>query len=229
MSAPIRIALVGDHDESITAHRAIPKALELAADALDREVPPVWLATDEVSQADLAAFDALWCVPGSPYRSMDGALAAIRFARENGMPFLGSCGGFQHAVIEYARHVLGWADADHAETAPGAGRAVIAPLACSLVEETETVRLVPGTRIATAYGAAQTEAPYRCRFGLHTDFAPQLLAGPLRAAAYGANDEVRAVELDGHRFFVATLFQSERLALEGRVPPLALALVRAAA
>ena len=71
---------------------------------------------------------------------MDGALRAIRFARETPRPFLGTCGGFQHALIEYARSVLGWADADHAESAPGAGRAVVSPLSCALVEAIDVVR-----------------------------------------------------------------------------------------
>lgn len=81
----------------------------------------------------LQNFDAIWVVPGSPYRYDDGAFMAIRHARENDVPFLGSCGGFQYAIVEYARNVMGWHDAGHAETDSG-GRLVIAPLSCSLVE-----------------------------------------------------------------------------------------------
>ncbi len=82
-------------------------------------------------------------MPASPYASADGAFAAIRFARENARPFLGTCGGFQHAVIEYARNVIGITDADHAETNPGADMPLIAPLACSLVEVSQTLTLAP--------------------------------------------------------------------------------------
>lgn len=85
----------------------------------------------------LQDFDAIWVVPGSPYRYDDGAFMAIRHARENDVPFLGSCGGFQYAIIEYARNVMGWHDAGHAETDSG-GRLVIAPLSCSLVEKPAT-------------------------------------------------------------------------------------------
>ena len=131
----LAIALIGDRDDAVTAHRAIPKALALAAEATGVDLRPAWVATDGINaDADLAGYDGFWCVPASPYRSMDGALRAIRFARTHDKPFLGTCGGFQHAVVEYARNVLGWADADHAETAPDAARAVIVPLACSLVE-----------------------------------------------------------------------------------------------
>lgn len=66
--------------------------------------------------------------------ALEGALIAIRYARENSIPFLGTCGGFQHAILEYARNVLGWSDAAHAET-DTTGRMVIAPLTCSLVEK----------------------------------------------------------------------------------------------
>lgn len=225
----LRVGLVGDRDEAVIAHRAIPLALTLAAGAAGLEVQPTWLHTDTVLDGRVVdGFDALWCVPGSPYRSMDGALRAIRFAREQGLPFLGTCGGFQHAVIEYARHVLLWADADHAETAPDARRAVIHPLACALVEATEMLSPVPGSRLARAYGGRPFAEGYRCRFGLNPDFAQALVQGPLRPAAHGPQGEVRAVELDEHPFFVGTLFQPERAALEGCVPPLVAAWLHAA-
>ena len=81
----LRVALVGDYSSEVLAHRAIPGALERAAALLGQTVAPTWIASpawdhDAVGQA--GAFDGLWCVPGSPYASMDGALAAIRAARE---------------------------------------------------------------------------------------------------------------------------------------------------
>jgi RimJ/RimL family protein N-acetyltransferase len=158
---------------------------------------------------------------------MDGALRAIRFAREAQLPFLGTCGGFQHAVLEFARDVLGWRDAEHAESAPGATRPVIAPLECALVGVTGAVQFGPGTRVARAYGAPSALETYHCRYGLSPLFADELLAGPLRATARDAAGEVRAIELDGHPFFVATLFQPERAALAGGTPPLVAAFVNA--
>ena len=132
----VDIALVGDRNESIVAHRAIPAALRLAAETLDVDVAFEWVATDTIHDTSaLRRFDGLWCVPGSPYRSMEGALLAIEYARSQPVPFLGTCGGFQHAVVEYARNVMGWADAEHAESSAEGGRAVIAQLACALVEE----------------------------------------------------------------------------------------------
>ncbi|MEO8635705.1 MAG: CTP synthase [Gemmatimonadales bacterium] len=230
MPYPLQIALVGDHDPGVTAHQAIPQALALAAEALGRPVQPKWVPTDAIDDAlCLAPFDGIWCVPASPYRSMAGALTAIRFARETPIPFLGTCGGFQHAVVEYARNVLGWADADHGETAPEGARLVIAPLACSLVEVSNTIRLAPNSRVARAYGAVTVSEGYHCRYGLNPEFARELTAGPLGAVAWDDTGEIRAIELDGHPFFVATLFQPERAALRPGLPPLVATFVRAAA
>ncbi len=230
MKKRITVGLIGDVDATVPAHQAIPLALGRAGATAGVDVHHEWVATESIdSAARLASFDALWCVPASPYRSMAGALLAISHARENGIAFLGTCGGFQHVIVEYARNVLGWRDADHAETNAAAARAVITPLACALIETTDTVRFVPGSRIAAAYDALQTVEGYRCRYGLNAQFQATLLAGPLRATAHDDNGDVRAVELDEHRFFVATLFQPERAALQGRPASLVEAFVRAGA
>jgi CTP synthase (UTP-ammonia lyase) len=158
---------------------------------------------------------------------MEGALRAIRFAREQGRPFLGTCGGFQHAIIEYARNVLGWADAEHAETAPDAARPVITSLACALVEKSDTIRFYQGSLLAAAYGCVEATEGYHCSYGLNSTFLSAIVSGPLRVSAEDRAGEVRAVELEGHPFFVATLFQPERAALAGRAPALVIAFVRA--
>ncbi|HEY9449588.1 MAG TPA: CTP synthase [Gemmatimonadaceae bacterium] len=230
MPDPIQIALVGDYDPEVVAHRAIPAALALAAAALHQSVEPHWIPTDEINDArDLASFAGLWCVPASPYRNIEGALAAIRFARETPRPFLGTCGGFQHAMLEYARNALHWADAEHAETAPDAARLVIAPLACSLVEVSNTIRFAEHSQLARSYGRLEASEGYHCSYGLNPVFAQELTAGPLRPVAWDDSEEIRAVELDGHPFYVATLFQPERAALRGEIPPLVRAFVHAAA
>lgn len=230
MKRMVQIGLIGDHDPAVTAHRAIPDALRLAAVAADVTVDFTWLPTDQIHETEqLKSFDGLWAVPSTPYRSMTGALRAIRHARERQIPFLGTCGGFQHAIIEYARNVLQWADADNAETAPDAPRAVIAPLSCALVEKTGSVLLRPGTRVALAYGSDRTTEGYHCRYGLNPRFTEALLSGPLRIAGVDDEGDVRAVELDGHPFYVGTLFQPERSALSGKTPPIVSEFVRCSA
>src|SRR6185312_6148765 len=192
-----RIGLVGDYDANVTAHQAIPRALALAQAALGAPLEFHWLPTETIEgDAALAPFDAIWCVPASPYRSMAGALRAIRFARERPLPFLGTCGGFQHAVVEYARNVLGWADAEHAETAPQASRQVIVPLLCSLVEVSEAVHLREGSRLARAYGTPDIVEGYHCNYGLADGFREALAEGPLHINALDDAGEVRGIELD---------------------------------
>ena len=229
MTKPLHLAIVGDRDDTIAAHRAIPLALAAAAAALDVDARAQWVASDEVGDdAHLAGFDAFWVAPGSPYRRMDGALRAIAHARTRGTPLLGTCGGFQHALIEFARHVLHWDDAMHAESDPGVGRPVVTQLECALVEARGSVALVPGSRIARAYGATTAPTIYRCRYGLNPAFRAALTAGALRGVAEADTGELRAIELDGHPFFVATLWQPERAALVGERVPLAEALLGAA-
>jgi CTP synthase (UTP-ammonia lyase) len=228
MTRSLSIGLVGNHDAAIPAHQAIPPALRNAGETLDVEVRHDWVPTEEIGTvARLSQFDGLWCIPGSPYRSMEGALLAIRHAREHGVPFLGTCGGFQHAVIEFARNVLGWSDAAHGETDPDAERAVIAPLSCGLLNSEGLVRLQPGSRLGSAYGATSTAEQYLCRYGVNPRFLSALVGGPLRVAATDGSGDVRAVELDGHPFFVATLFQPERAALRGKSAPIVVEFVRA--
>jgi CTP synthase (UTP-ammonia lyase) len=226
-TSPIRIALIGDYDPQVTAHQAIPIAFGLAAEQLKLDTQLEWLATDRIADTPLENFDGFWCVPASPYRDMDGALRAIRFAREHQRPFLGTCGGFQHAVLEYARNVLGWEDAEHGETSPGAARALLTPLSCSLVEAVDVIHLVEGSLIAKAYESAEIREGYRCRYGVNPAFERELLSQGLRAVGHDSQGDLRAVELRGHPFFVATLFQPERAALKGIVPPLVRALIKA--
>ncbi|MGJ7514478.1 CTP synthase C-terminal region-related (seleno)protein [Pseudomonas baetica] len=226
----IRIALIGDHDPQVTAHQAIPVALGLAAEHSGLNVQGQWLATDSINaDTPLEEYDGFWCVPASPYRNMDGALQAIRFAREQQRPFLGTCGGFQHAVLEFARHVLGWEDAEHGETSPDASRVLLSPLTCSLVEVTDTIHLLEGSLIAAAYETSEIHEGYRCRYGVNPEFEQALLQHGLHAVGHDDAQGLRAVELNHHPFFVATLFQPERAALKGTLPPLVRALVKACA
>jgi CTP synthase (UTP-ammonia lyase) len=228
---PTFVALVGDHDPDVVAHRAVPKALGLAALSLGRAVDAVWVATEEVAADEeqaLGHVDAVWCVPASPYRSTEGALAAIRRARERGMPFLGTCGGFQHAVIEFARNVAGIGAAGHAETEPEGEALVITALACALRGVGGRVRFAEGSRLHGIYGPKPVEEEYMCGFGLNPAFRETLERHGMRFTGFDPDGAVRAMELPEHPFYVATLFQPERAALHGHTPPLVRAFVHAA-
>ncbi|MGC3981226.1 MAG: hypothetical protein QM808_08215 [Steroidobacteraceae bacterium] len=230
MPNPIHIGLVGDCSATITAHRAIPLALQRAASELNLQIEITWLAINGIeSIAQLESYHGFWCVPGSPYTNTAGALLAIRHAREQRRPFLGTCGGFQHAVLEYARNVLHWPDAEHAESSPHSHNLVITPLTCSLIEVAAPIELLADSRMAAIYGVRQIVAEYRCGYGINPAMQFELFAGALRAVGHDAAGEIRAIELLDHPFFVATLFQPERAVLSDKSVPLASALLLACA
>jgi CTP synthase (UTP-ammonia lyase) len=88
-----RIGIVGDYDPGYISHRETGAALEDGGRRLGVRVEYEWVATDAVAAGGtgaLSAFDGLWAAPGSPYQSLEGALAGIRFARERGVPFFGT-------------------------------------------------------------------------------------------------------------------------------------------
>jgi len=94
MNRTLRVGIIGDFDPKYPSHIATNEALSHAARAVSLSVDSSWLPTqsldDEGSETVLEQFDALWCAPGSPYKSMNGALRAIRFAREHDWPFVGT-------------------------------------------------------------------------------------------------------------------------------------------
>lgn len=207
MHSAIRVGLLGEFNQQQRAHHAIPKALAAASEGA---VETTWVSTDSVGEGkDLAEFHGLWCVPGMPYRSADGAISAIRYARTSLLPFLGTSAGFQYALIEYARHVLGLTDADHQKSNPHAAIPLISPLACGLAGVKARVRFVNGSHLRAAYGKPESVEEYHCSFGLNGRYRRLIESGPLCVSAVDDQQEIRAVELDGHPFFVATLFQPE--------------------
>lgn len=230
MSTALTVAIIGDFDAAFTPHPATDEAIGHAAAHLGIDVDVRWLPTDALER-DLEparAADALWCAPGSPYRSMAGALEALRHSREHGVPTLGTCGGCQHIVIEYARHVLGFEDAQHAEYDPYASNLFISELACSLAGQTMPVSLEPGSRVAELYGATDAEEEYYCNFGLNPEHQRTLDDGGLRITGFDADGEARVLELEDHPFYLATLFVPQTSSTPERPHPLVAGFLEAA-
>jgi CTP synthase (UTP-ammonia lyase) len=231
MGRRVSVGVVGDFDPEFPPHAATDSALRHSAAALGATVEVRWHATDALVDSDLAHVlvdDALWCAPGSPYRSLDGALRAIRFAREADVPLLGTCGGFQHVVLEYARNVLGFEDAQHAEYDPYASDLFITELSCSLAGQKMAVELGDDSRAAQLYGRTQTSERYYCDFGLNPAHQRLLHDGGLRVVGVDRDGEARVLELPDHRFFIATLFVPQMGSSPGLPHPLITACLRAA-
>ncbi|WP_232663406.1 CTP synthase C-terminal region-related (seleno)protein [Pseudonocardia sp. TRM90224] len=220
---------MGDRSPAVRSHVRIPALLDALAERDELVLDAYWVPTDDAAEPGAVdGFDAVWTVPGSPYRNEAGALAAIRTARERHIPFLGTCGGFQHAVLEFARTVCGL-DVDHAENTPGSTRAVIVPLACSLAGHERAVRFAAGSRVAEVIGADRTVESYVCSYGPDPAYLDTLRRHGMVFTGHDDEGEVRVLELPEHPFFLATLFQPE-LAGDGTRPhPLVVAFARAAA
>ncbi len=201
-----KLALVGDRSPSVRAHTRIPLLIEALRRRDGLVLDPYWIPSTEAE--DLEAFDGIWVVPGSPYADPEKVIAAVRTAREREIPFLGTCGGFQHAILELARDLAGIDDAAHAEYGPAATE-VIVPLECSLVGHEGAIRYTPGTLMAEIAGVDRSLERYHCAYGIATPFIETLEAA---GVVFGAHDEdgaPRALELPGHPFFLGTLFQPE--------------------
>jgi CTP synthase (UTP-ammonia lyase) len=211
--------------------RAPSAAVEHAAEGHGWTAEVTWIPTPDLqgtAAQTLARFHALWIAPGSPYQSMQGALDAITYARTRDIPLLGTCGGFQHVVIEFARNVVGITDAEHAEHDPTASQLLIDALACSLAGKVMDVTLVEGSAAHRAYGATSATERYYCRFGLNPHYAEPLIRGGLVLSGTDQDGEARIVELPGLRFFLATLFVPQTSSARGAPHPLISAYLQAA-
>ncbi|MFE2261128.1 CTP synthase C-terminal region-related (seleno)protein [Streptomyces griseosporeus] len=227
-SPAARIALVGDRSPDVVSHTRIPLLLDALAERDRLVLDAYWIPSeDAAAEGAVRGFDAVWVLPGSPYRSEEGVLAAVRTAREDGVPFLGTCGGFQHALLEYARHVCGLTRVAHAENDPDAEDFLIEPLACSLVGHEAAVVIEPGSLAQSVIGAERTVERYFCAYGpsRHLD---TLRAHGMRFSGHDEEGHVRVAELPGHPFFLATLFQPELYGDGSRPHPVVRALARAA-
>jgi CTP synthase (UTP-ammonia lyase) len=211
------IAIVGDHNPDNPTHSATDSAFtRLGAQTR-------WVPTPAVHEDPrlLAGYDGLLIAPGGPYSSMDGALEAVRYAREHDVPLLGTCAGFQHVLVEFARNVLGIRDADHAEVNPEAAELICVPLACSLVGQLHPVQVELGTRAAELYQTTESVEPFYCTFGLNPGYREPLERAGLRFSGFDKDGEPRILELPGHPFFLATLYVPQaRPAEEGPHPVL---------
>jgi CTP synthase (UTP-ammonia lyase) len=173
MDEPIPIGIIGDFDPRLRTHKATNGAFWHVGRKLSIPIEVRWLPTPSLLEPEglerLSECAGLFAAAGTPYRSMQGALNAIWFARTQDWPFLGTCGGFQHALIEFARTVLGIADADSAEHGSASGNLVIAPVSCAApnrlpggpkLSGSDRILLLPDSRIAGIYRRLEISEEY---------------------------------------------------------------------
>ena len=206
----MKLAIIGDFNADFPSHLATNDAISHTVQQYGIPLSYEWIATDTI-EADfddiVATYHGYWIAPGSPYKSMNGALKIIQHARENGIPVLGTCGGFQHMVIEFARNALRITDAQHAEYDPYASQLVINPLSCSLFGQALEITLTdPASKTFNIFGTSHITENYYCNFGLNPDYQQQLHDSGFRIVGTDKLQEARILELASHPFFIATLF-----------------------
>jgi CTP synthase (UTP-ammonia lyase) len=206
----IKLGIMGDFNASNATHVATNEALDHAAKHLRILLTYEWIYTDRIEpefDTISRSYHGLLIAPGSPYKSMSGVLKIIQYARINKVPVLGTCGGFQHMVIEFARNVLGIQDAEHAETNPYASRMVINPLTCSLKGQSLDIEIIKKPSLAySIFNADTITENYYCNFGLNPEYQQQIDAAGFTITGSDKHKEARILELQHHPFYLATLF-----------------------
>lgn len=211
MKEIVKIGIIGDYDGR-KSHIATDHALEHAGTRLGLQVDIKWIPTEDLldkPEQILNGYDGLWCSPGSPYKSMTGALNGISYARTNNIPFIGTCGGFQHGVLEYARDVLDIKELRSDSFDPYQPNDYITPLSCSLVGQTKDILLLPDSYMAKIYQQTITSEKFNCSFGLSDEFCKKLTQNGYEIQGFDEEKNPRILILRNQGFFVLTLFQPQ--------------------
>jgi len=239
----VRIGILGDFDPKSPTLPVVEKSLQHASAKLNQPLESQWIATpsllEQKAEKVLEGFDGIWAAPGSPYHSFDGMLKGIEFARRRDWPFLGTCGGFQYALIECARNVLGIKDADSAENNSGSKNIIITPVACAvsnggkgapkLSGAIPEIRLRPGSYLQSFYRQDTVTEEFFCNFEVNREYEWAAIEAGFPVVARGPKGEIRAIESPTHRFFIATLFQPQLSSKPNKPHPVVMAFVQAAA
>jgi len=206
----MKLAIIGDYNDHFRPHQATNEAIKHSIEMYNIELDFEWLSTDTIEtnfEHIISTHNGFWIAPGSPYKSMTGALKIIRHTRENNIPTIGTCGGFQHMVIEFARNVLGITDAEHAEYDPYSSKLVVNPLSCSLAGQTLEIELTDkSSKTFKIFGTETINEKYYCNFGLNPEYQNQLDGKGFKIVGTDKLKEARILELENHLFFIATLF-----------------------
>ena len=216
-----RVAVIGKYASMKDTYASVFEALKHAAAKNGVCLDAVLVNSEEIEKGkvDLKAFDAFVVPGGFGSRGVEGILAAIRHARENNVPYLGLCYGMQLAVVEYARSMLGWKDANSAEINPETKHPVICilPEKESLTNLGGTLRLGAyevavsrGTKAHAAYGADKITKRFRHRYEVNPELVPALeKAGICFSGRDPEREIMKLMELPSHQFFLASQFHPE--------------------
>lgn len=197
-----------------------------AAKTLNIDLECTWFSDDRVSTIHLKDYNGFFIAPGSPLEAHNTILKAIQFARENAIPCLGTCGGFQRIITEFCRNVLHMDTITHAEKDPEASNPLFSKLSCHIAETKGVVTLQRESQIAQWYDSLSTTEAYYCSYGLNQKFTTQLKEHGLQVSGWDEDNQARIVELMNHPFFVGTLFVPQVLSADMLPHPLIKAFIK---
>lgn len=221
-----KLAIIGDFNASSPSHKMTMDAIEQSAKSLQTTISYEWVTTDQIAASSFD-FQGFWIAPGGPYKDMTKAMQIIEFARVNNIPTFGTCGGFQHMAIEFARNVLGIKDASHAEYGPTSSPLVVVPLTCNIKSKTLEVELCDkASAVYSIMGANKIYEKYYCSFGISHDYMKKFHERGFESVGVDKVGESRILELKGHKFFIATLFMPQALSMKNQTHPLVDAFVK---
>ena len=214
-----RVSLLGDRYESYPSHQEMDACIPLLGIEAD------WVPTD--AGADLSGYDGLWLMPGWPYQDDAAVMTAITWARPHDVPFLGTCGGLQNAVVELTRNALGVRNASHAEIDGEDDSNVVGLMACSVFGQEREVRPTVGTRFAAMVPRPFTGMHY-CSCGPSSAALARLATAGWEVGATAQDVEAEVLQLTSHPFCLLSLFQPQIGSLAGKpLHPLLREFVRA--
>ena len=202
----IRLSIIGDYNPKSETHVATNKAILHSKNLLQCDLDSFWIDTHDITKDNFDQFNGFWIAPGGPYNNMENVINVIQYARENNIPSLGTCGGFQHMLIEYARNILGFKNAQHEEYNQNSSELFITKLSCSLKGREMELNLVPGSKTALLYGKDQVIEKYFCNFGVNPDYLSIIKNGPINIVGSDSEGVVRVLEYPNHDFFIGTLY-----------------------
>ena len=241
-SKHVTVGLVGKYVQLHDAYLSVGEALRHAGYALGAEVEIRWIdsaaLTPENLEEHLSPCDGILVPGGFGSRGIEGMILAAKYAREKKKPYLGLCLGMQIAVIEFARHVCGWADANSGEFDPVSAHKVIdyLPDQNDDVDKGGTLRLgaypcriVPGTHMARCYGQELIQERHRHRYEFMNAFREDLeKAGLVLSGTSPDGSIVETVELRDHPFYLGVQFHPEFKSRPNKPHPLFLGFLEAA-
>ena len=226
----IKIGIIGDFNPAFYTHIAINDSISHISESIDEDFSCDWIHTSILKnnfKEIIPQFKGIWMASGTPYANAQGAIEVIKYAREKDVPLLAICGGFQYMIIEYARNVLGIPNAEHEETTPGAETLVIKSLPCSLVGQSEELKIIDEYSITyRAIGNEKFIGSYHCSFGVNPEYKRIIDEGGLKKVVENETGEVRGCELKGLKFFVGSLFQPQLHSTKEKPNPLLLSFFR---